>query len=134
MLAPVPKRRRRRLTAREQERFAAMLPAIERHASIEFRREPASQREELISEVVGNSFVAFVRLVERGLIDVAYAGPLAAYAVKHVRAGRYVGTPPNVNDVGSVHCQKAKGVTVRSLDFYDPAQGEAPLLVLDWTG
>lgn len=100
----------------DQDQFLGMLPLIREQASHAFRHEPPSRRQELITEVVANCWVAYVRLIERGLHDVIYASPLARFAIKQVRDGRRVGTKLNVLDVSSKYCQRTKGVTLERLD------------------
>src|SRR5210317_1786561 len=102
-----------------QDRFLELLPQIQTQASLAYRHETPERREELIAEVVANAFVAFARLVERGLIDVAYATPLAQYAIRQIRDGRRVGSKLNVLDVSSQYAQRAKGFTVERLDRRD---------------
>ena len=80
-------------------RFVLLLPAIREQARFAFRNENPERRQELTAEVVANCWAAFVRLVERGLIDVVYPTPLAGYAIKQVRDGRRVGAKLNVLDV-----------------------------------
>jgi hypothetical protein len=74
--------------------------------------------------VVANCWAAFVRLVERGLIDVVYPTPLAGFAIKQVRDGRRVGAKLNVLDVSSEYCQSRKQITVERLDQFDERKGE----------
>lgn len=105
-------------------RFLAMLPTIQEQARFAFRSEPPERRQDLIAEVVANCWVAFVRLVERGLIEIVYPSPLAAFAVKQVRDGRRVGAKLNVRDVSSPYAQLAKGIIVERLDRYDPEENE----------
>ena len=50
-------------------------------------------------------------MVQLSKQDVAYATPLAQYAIKQVRSGRRVGTKINIRDVSSRHAQAAKGIT-----------------------
>lgn len=100
-------------------RFLAMLPTIQEQARFAFRSEPAERRQDLIAEVVANCWVAFVRLVERGLLEIIYPTPLAQYAIKQVRDGRRVGAKLNVRDVSSAYAQLAKGIIVERLDRYD---------------
>ena len=57
--------------------FEQLLPAIEKQARVAFRAQPASEREELVAETIANCFVAYKRLIERGLTDVIYSTPLA---------------------------------------------------------
>ena len=85
--------------AQENHRFLEMLPRIRRQASVAFRRMRPDHKDELIQEVVANAYCAFVRLVDRGKADVAYATPLAKFAIWQVTAGRQVGTKPNLRDV-----------------------------------
>jgi hypothetical protein len=79
--------------------FLALLPQIRTQARCAFRAVPAERREELVAEVVAHCYVAFVRLLERGLEDVIYPTPLARFAIKRVRSGRPVAGRQNVNDV-----------------------------------
>ena len=58
----------------------AMLPRIRRQAAYYLRRLPTEERVEAIQEVVASAFVSYVRLIERGKPDLAFAGPLARYA------------------------------------------------------
>ena len=105
-------------------RFLSLLPAIREQARFAFRKEDPERRQELTAEVVANCWAAFVRLVERGLIDVVYPTPLAGYAIKQVRDGRRVGAKLNVLDVSSEYAQRLKQITVERLDLYDEQKGE----------
>ena len=89
-------------TCPHEDRFLEMLPQIRTQARFAFRDEPRSRRQELISEVIANCWAAFVRLVERGRIDIVYPTPLAQFAIRQVRVGRKVGGKLNVRDVSSV--------------------------------
>ena len=107
----------------DEDRFLNMLPQIRRQANRAFRNEPPASRQELVSEAIANSWAAFIRLVERGLDDVIYPTPLAQFAIKQVRSGRHVGTPLNIRDISSGHCQRSKQVTLERLDVFDAAAG-----------
>jgi len=102
-----------------QSKFSKLVPAIRRQARFAFRHEPPERRQDLVAEVIANCWVAFVRLMERGLDDIVYATPLAQYAVRQVRAGRRVACRSNVKDVSSEYAQRSKGIVVESLDRYD---------------
>jgi hypothetical protein len=108
----------------ENRRFLEMLPRIRRQASVAFRRLRPDRKDELIQEVVANAYCAFVRLVDRGKADVAYATPLAKFAIWQVTAGRQVGTEPNLRDVLSPQAHAAGKITVERLDEFDLEQGE----------
>ena len=114
-----------------QNRFLEMLPLIRQHAQVAFSSEPPSRRQELVSEVVANCWVAYVRLIERGLHDVIYASPLAKFAVRQVCDGRRVGTKLNVQDVSSRHCQRVKGVKLERLDVFDENDGQWKEVVVE---
>ena len=60
-------------------KFLAMLPRIRRQAAYYLRRVSKKERADAIQEVVASAFVSYVRLIERGKADLAYAGPLARY-------------------------------------------------------
>lgn len=105
-------------------RFLALLPAIREQARFAFRHEKPERRQELIAETIANAFVAFVRLMNRGLDDLIYPTPLTTYAVKQVRDGRRVGNRLNCRDVSSEYAQRAKRLKMERLDHYDETKGE----------
>jgi hypothetical protein len=114
--------------------FEAMLPAIEAHARLAFRRSNPDAREEAIQETICNACQAYVRLVERGKTDVAYASALAKFGVVQTRAGRKVGNRLNCRDISSDYCQHAKNLIVERLDHYDSEeQAWEQILVEDKT-
>jgi len=85
----------------ENKQFLKMLPWIQCQARRAFRRCPAELQEDLVAEVVAHAFCSFARLSHRGKTSVAYATPLAGYAIQAVRAGRRVGTKSNFRDLTS---------------------------------
>jgi len=107
-----------------QERFVDMLPSIRQQARVAFRGKSEELRQELTAEVVANCFVAFVRLVERGLDDIIYPTPLAQYAIRQTLDGRKVGGSLNVNDVSSKYAQRSKRFVLESLDRYNQRKAE----------
>ncbi len=121
----------RRLSPRHQQRFLQLLPQIEQQARVAFRGLGSEQRQELIAEVIANAYVAFARLVQRGIEDSIYATPLAQFAIRQVRTGRRVGGKLNVKDVTSVHCQRRKGVQVESLTRYNQRKEQWQELVVE---
>ena len=112
-------------------KFLRLLPSIRDQARFAFRTEKPNRRQELTAEVIANCWVAFVRLVERGLIDLVYATPLAQFAIKQVRGGRRVGTKLNVRDVSSKYAQHEKKFTVERLDRFDDKKGEWKEVLLE---
>jgi DNA-directed RNA polymerase specialized sigma24 family protein len=104
--------------------FLELLPAIHRQLGFAFRVLPRHDRQEAVQEAVANAFVAYVRLVEQGKQSVAYATPLARYAVRQMRAGRRIGGQLNGRDVLSEYCQQRQGVKLESLTEQDPRHGQ----------
>ena len=108
-----------------------MLPTIRENARHRFCHFPREEREDLIAEAVALAFGMFVRLVERGKVELGYATPLAVYACRQVAVGRRLGSPLNTNDVGSTHCRRRKGVYMQRLDRYDTKYGEWREIVVE---
>ena len=108
----------------ENEQFVAMLPWIRHQASRAFCRFRPERKEDLIQEVIANAYCAFVALDRRGKANVAYATPLASFAIRQVLAGRQIGTRPNRRDVLSAQAHSAGEVVVERLDEFDQEQGD----------
>jgi len=107
-----------------EERFLEMLPQIREQARHAFRNEHSERREELLAEVIANCWVAFVRLMDRGLENVIYPTPLAQYAIRQVRDGRRVGSKMNAHDVSSGYAQRRRNFVLKTLDLFDDAKQE----------
>ncbi len=106
------------------DRFLKMLPAIRRQAGYAFRRLPSELKAELVQAVVASAYMAFLRLVERGKANAAFATPLASYAIRQVRAGRQPGSRSGKVDVLSRSARFGSGNVVESLDTFDDIQGD----------
>jgi RNA polymerase sigma factor (sigma-70 family) len=107
-------------TTATHDRFVSMLPQIKLHAHVAFRLRGPEDREDLVQEVIANAYSAFARLVERGKANLAFATPLAQYAIRQVRSGRRVGSKLNQRDAMSPANRRA---CIERLDRYDPAAG-----------
>ena len=101
MIARAKKSPRNSSVSACREKFLSILPAIREQARFAFQNEKSEHRQELTAEVIANCWAAFVRLVERGLLEVVYPTPLAQYAIKQVRDGRRVGAKLNVPDMAT---------------------------------
>ena len=112
-------------------KFLAMLPRIRRQAAYRLRRLPTEERVEAIQEVVASTFVSYVRLIERGKAELAFAGPLARYAACQYLRGRRVGSRMNACDVTSDYCQRRKKIMVEQLDHFDDPTSEWEQLVVE---
>lgn len=103
--------------------FLALLPDIYRQIRFAFRRLESERRDEAIQEALANALVAYVRLHELDKTDVAYATPLANYAVRQVCSGRQAACPLNMYDVLSSYAQRKLGFTVSRLQRPDEIEG-----------
>ena len=82
-------------------------------------------------ESLANAAVAYARLHEQGRADIAYATPLANFAVRQYLAGRQVGGQLNLNDVMSRHAQRHHNLVVERLDRRDYGGEWKEILVED---
>ncbi|HEV7226263.1 MAG TPA: hypothetical protein VGN42_26385 [Pirellulales bacterium] len=103
--------------------FMVLLPDIRRHVRFAFRRLQSERREEAVQEALANALVAYVRLHELGKTAVAYASPLADYAVRQVCGGRQVACPLNSYEILSPYAQRKHGFTVNRLQRPDETEG-----------
>jgi len=97
--------------------FLQILPAVQTHAQIRFRQLRAERREEAIQETIAAACVNYQLAAVQGKLDVVSPGPLADFAVRHVKTGRHVGgSQDGARDVLSRVCQARHGVEVVSSD------------------
>lgn len=96
--------------------FLTVLPRIELHGRIAFRglRCP-HHKEEAVAEMIGLSWLWFVRLLERGKDPVAFASRIADFAARHVRAGRGLNGIESGRDVLSSVAQRRHDFRVGAL-------------------
>ena len=66
--------------------------------------------------------MAFVALVRRGKMSLAYPTVLAKYAVAQINDGRRMGNRLNVREVLSPDAQRLKGFKVERLDHFHPEE------------
>jgi hypothetical protein len=98
-----------------QAGFLRVLPAVQTHAKIRFRKLPADQREEAIQETLAAACMHYQLAAAQGKLHAVRPGPLADFAVRHVRTGRHVGGHQDAaKDVMSPVCHQRHGVHVRS--------------------
>jgi hypothetical protein len=124
MIASVQANRPQVLRQQHREQFVNMLPRIRSQARLGFRQLRREHQEDMIEEVIANAYCAFVRLVHRDKASIAFATPLANYAIRQVIAGRRVGSKSNIHDVTSPYARSAQGIIVERLNTFDRAQGE----------
>ena len=98
-----------------QAGFLSVLPAIRTHAKIRFRKLPAEKREEAIQETIAAACTHYQVAAVQGKLDAVKPGPLADFAVRHVRTGRHVGGKQDAaKDVMSPACQHLHGIRLQS--------------------
>ena len=112
-------------------KFLAMLPRIRRQAGYYLRRVPTEERVDAVQEVVARSFIAYLRLIERGKSELAFAGPLARYAACQYLRGRRVGNRMNACDMSSDYCQRKTGVSLERLSCFDKRLGDWQELMVE---
>jgi hypothetical protein len=106
-----------------QAGFMHLLPAIEAHAQIRFRKLPAERRDDAIQEAVASACVSYQSLAARGQLEIAHPSTLADFAVRHVNTGRHVGGKQDAaKDVLSPVAHDRHGVRVRS--YHDNRCGD----------
>jgi hypothetical protein len=114
-----------------QQGYQAMRPAVLAHLRFTFRFMRPEEREDAIQETEALVVVAYERLFMQGRAAVAFASPLARYAVAQYRTGRRVGGQLNVNDVMSRHAQRHHDLVVERLDRRYPDGAWKEVLVED---
>ena len=100
---------------RWQSNFLAVLPAVQSHAMVCFRRLRPDARAEAMADTIARAFVDYGCLAKRNRLAHAYAGSLASFAVQRVRGHRQVGSRQNSKDVLNPLTHQKKGITVNSL-------------------
>jgi hypothetical protein len=104
-------------TAGRQAGFLSVLPAVELHAKIQFRRLPAEKREESIQAAIASACVSYQLLAAKGKLHVATPSTLATFAVNFVRNGRHVGgRQDTAKDVLSPVVHRRYGVELVHID------------------
>ena len=98
-----------------QAGFMSMLPAVQTHAKIQFRKLRTEQRAEMIQETIAAACVHYQLAASQGKLHAVRPGMLADFAVRHARTGRHVGgCQDRAKDVLSPNCHRRYGVQVQS--------------------
>ena len=98
--------------------------AIREQAQFAFHNLPVEAREEQVQEVVATAYGMFHTLALRGKMNLAYATPLAQFAIRHVRSGRRMGSRRNNRDVTSRAACPRNRIVIRSLDRINARTGQ----------
>ena len=86
-------------TRRWQTNFLHIMPAVQHHAGMCFRRLPSEAREEAVAATIARAFVDYGILARQRKLARAYPYSLAEDAVRRVRAGRIIGGPQTNRDL-----------------------------------
>jgi hypothetical protein len=127
----IPKSTQHSTQSAVHAKFLEMLPSIRRQAIFAFRKASYDAREEMIAEVVAKAYRAFCRLVQRGKEDVAFATPLAQFAIRRVRSCRFLGGRQRHRDVMLAHDQAAGRTVVERLDHFDREESQWREIVVE---
>ena len=100
---------------RWQSNFLALVPVVETHAAIRFRRLALVDREEAVAEAVAAACLSYHQLAGQRKLHKAYASTLANFAVRRVTQDRHVGGHRNCRDVLNPATRKKRGISVTSL-------------------
>jgi hypothetical protein len=107
-----------------QRRFLDLLPRLEAHGRVFFRRlRPRSLREERIAEMIAMSWQWYRRLAEQGKDAAQFPTMLATFAARAVKSGRRLCGKESAKDALSSTAQRRHGFNVRNLpDGYNPVR------------
>jgi hypothetical protein len=120
MIAALEPNNCRRRTESTHDEFLILLPKICQEGARAFGHLRAEAREELMQELVARSYYLWLRLKQRGKLELAFPTPLARFAIREVRAGRRVGNRQNVNDVLSPYAQRIRQIAIKPLERCEP--------------
>ena len=116
-------------TGRWQQDFVRILPAIQTHASIRFRKLPPQRKEDAVAESVAVAAVNYQRLAAAGRLNRAYVSSLAGFSVRHAAQDRRIGGRQSSGDVLSPLAQKKHGFAVSSLNNPHDYYGLRPRII-----
>ena len=96
--------------------YLKLLPAVTKHAQIQFRRLRGIDRQDAIAEAQAAALLNLHLAHRNGKADRVTPATLAHYSVCHVRAGRHVGgSVDSTTDVMSAEAQRRGGFRVLGL-------------------
>jgi hypothetical protein len=133
MFAVARHRKPKPASARQNELFVSLLPQIINQVEYAFRRVPPEARAEYVQEAVAHAYWMFLQLCRRRKTSIAFATPLAKFAIRHVREGRRIGSRFNLRDLTTTCGGPGSGNGLKRLDRFDCRTGEwRELVVEDW--
>jgi DNA-binding NarL/FixJ family response regulator len=100
----------------EHSSFLAVMPRVSYLARRRFAYLPREQREDAVAEAIAAGFQAYLSMKRRGRLKLISTVGFARNAVRHVAAGRRVGSSQAGRDVMSDLGRRRHGLGVQSLD------------------
>ena len=95
--------------------FLAVMPRVSYLARRRFAYMQREQREDAVAEAIAAGFVAYLSMKRRGRLNLISTVGFARNAVRHVVAGRHVGSSQASCDVMSELGRRRHGCSVQSL-------------------
>ena len=115
MIAPIKTDSTTSAEAMHRQFVDCILPAVQHHASVQFRHLKGQNRDDAIQETMAVAWQFFVQAIDAGKDPTSFPHCLADLAVRRVRSGRrFAGH--NSRDVMSQRAQMRHGFEVHSLD------------------
>jgi DNA-binding NarL/FixJ family response regulator len=100
----------------EHSAFLAIMPRVSYLARRRFAYMPQEQRDDAVAEAIAAGFQAYLSMKRRGRLKLIGTIGFARNAVRHVAAGRRVGSSQAGRDVMSDLGRRRHGLGVQSLD------------------
>jgi len=114
----------RSVRCRTHARFLTILPRIQTHARIYFRRVPCPHRKaDYVAEAVALAWKWFLRLEEQGKDARCFPSVLATFAARAVKSGRRLCGQLKARDVLSETAQQRHGFSVGKLPDFSTLNG-----------
>ena len=115
-----------------QDGFLQIMPAIETHLKIQFRRLPAERRSEATQEAIASACDSYRMLAVNGRLADAHPSTLASYAVNRVHNRRHLGGSQDAaRDAMSAIAQARHRFRTISCDRYNKETGGWELLTIE---
>jgi hypothetical protein len=103
-------------TSTNHDDFLNVMPRVSYMARRRFSYMPREQREDAVAEAIAAGFMAYLSMKRRGRLKLISTVGFARNAVRHVVAGRHVGSSQASCDVMSELGRRRHGCSVKSFD------------------
>ncbi len=103
-------------TSNTHDDYLAVMPRVSYMARRRFYYLPREQREDAVAEAIAAGFMAYLSMKRRGRLKLIGTVGFARNAVRHVVAGRHVGSSQAGGDVMSELGRRRHGSSIQSFD------------------